>query len=124
MPQRHISASFSRANKCSALVPLAGGVLRPASFFVDPALSFAMGWNAVYEIAIAVPAEIVAAAVLVQFWITLNNAIWISLFGLVLLMTNCFLVRIYGEVEFIFACLKILLVVGMNLMVTITYEPC
>ena len=68
----------------SALVPLAGGILQPAAFFVDPALSFAMGWNAVYEICMSVPAEMVAAAVLVQFWITLNNAIWITVFSFLL----------------------------------------
>ncbi|OBT47835.1 hypothetical protein VE00_01518 [Pseudogymnoascus sp. WSF 3629] len=100
----------------SALVPLAGGILQPAAIFVDPALSFAMGWNAVYQVCVAVPAELVAAAVVMQYWITLNNAIWITVFGFLILISNVLLVRIYGEVEFTFACLKILLVVGMNLM--------
>ena len=44
----------------SALVPLSGGVVRHAEYFVDPALSFADGWNAIYSL----PAEIVAAAVI------------------------------------------------------------
>lgn len=76
-----------------------------------------MGWNAVYQVCVAVPAELVAAAVVMQYWITLNNAIWITVFGFLILISNVFLVRIYGEIEFTFACLKILLVVGMNLMV-------
>lgn len=61
--------------------------------------------------------EIVAAAVLVEFWITLNSAIWITIFGGFAIICNLSLVRIYGEIEFSFAILKILLIIGLNLMV-------
>ncbi|KAL1968142.1 hypothetical protein VTN77DRAFT_2273 [Rasamsonia byssochlamydoides] len=100
----------------SALVPLSGGIIRHAEYFVDPALSFAQGWNSVYSNLITIPAEIVAAAVIAEFWVTVNNAVWITVFGALLFASNLFLVRIYGELEFIFATLKILLIVGMNLM--------
>ncbi|OJJ41447.1 hypothetical protein ASPWEDRAFT_48024 [Aspergillus wentii DTO 134E9] len=103
----------------SALVPLSGGAIRHAEYFVDPALSFAYGWNYVYSCLVSVPAEIVAAAVIVEFWISLNNAIWISVFGVILFASNIFFVRIYGELEFFFATLKIMLVVGMNIMALI-----
>lgn len=46
----------------SALVPLSGGVIRHAEYFVDPALSFANGWNQVYGSMVSLPAELVAAA--------------------------------------------------------------
>ncbi|KAH0123447.1 amino acid permease-like protein, partial [Aureobasidium melanogenum] len=35
-------------SELSTLVPLSGGVTRHAEYFVDPALSFANGWNQVY----------------------------------------------------------------------------
>jgi amino acid transporter len=70
-----------------------------------------------YQYLISIPAEIVAAAVIVQFWVDVNNAVWITVFSAILFASNVFLVRIYGEVEFTFAILKILLVVGMNIMV-------
>ncbi|KAB8289972.1 hypothetical protein EYC80_010299 [Monilinia laxa] len=57
-----------------ALVPLSGGIIRHAEYFVDPALSFANGWNQVYSNIITIPAELVAAAVLIQFWVEINNA--------------------------------------------------
>ncbi len=57
------------------LIPLTGGIVRYADLFVDPALSFADGWNLVYSYMVSIPAEIVAAAVLIQFWVTVNNAI-------------------------------------------------
>lgn len=58
-----------------ALIPLSGGIVRYAEIFVDPALSFANGWNLVYKGLIFIPTEIVAASVLMQFWTDLNSAI-------------------------------------------------
>lgn len=80
-------------------------------------MSFAQGWNSIYSYLISIPAEIVAAAVIVQFWVTINNAVWITVFGALLFASNLFMVRIYGEMEFTFAMLKIMLIVGMNIMV-------
>jgi amino acid transporter len=99
-----------------ALAPLNGGVVRYAELFCDPALAFANGWNQIYSYIVAIPAEIVAAAVIMEFWITVNNAIWITIFGLLMMVTALLFVRIYGELEFGFSMLKILLIVGVNIM--------
>ncbi|KAJ5983775.1 amino acid permease [Penicillium waksmanii] len=114
-----ISGVTLSIGELSALVPLSGGIIRPAAYFVDPAFSFAQGWNVTYQYLISIPAECVAAATIVQFWVTINNAIWVTVFSAVLFATNAFLVRIYGEVEFHLALLKIFLIVGMNIMVWI-----
>jgi len=108
--------------RASALVPLSGGIIRHAEHFVDPALSFAQGWNNVYNAMISLPAEIVAAAVVVQFWSTVNSAVYITVFGLLLLVCNLLFVRVYGELEFTFASLKILLIVGLNIMVILSLQ--
>lgn len=103
-----------------ALVPLGGGVTRYAQYFVDPALSFANGWNQVYSYAVSIPAELVAVAVLVEFWTTsVHNAVWITIFGVLMLVTALLFVRVYGEVEFIFSSLKIMLIIGVNIMALI-----
>jgi len=81
----------------SALVPLSGGIIRHAEYFVDPALSFAIGWNQVYSDMVSIPAELVAAAILIEYWKTLNNAIWITLFGALFVISSLFFVRVYGE---------------------------
>jgi amino acid transporter len=39
-----------------ALVPLNGGIVRYAEYFVDPALSFANGWNLIYSYFVSTPA--------------------------------------------------------------------
>lgn len=109
---------FSHTSSSSALVPLSGAIIRHAEYFVDPALSFAQGWNSIYSNVISVPAELTAAAVIVSFWdSTTTAAAWIVLFGALLVIANLLFVRVYGEMEFVFASLKIMLIIGLNIMV-------
>lgn len=85
-----VAPVFSIA-EMSALVPLSGGIIRHAEYFFDPAMSFANGWNQVYSQMVSLPAEIVAAAVIVNFWNdSISNAVWITIFGLLLLASNIF----------------------------------
>lgn len=64
--------------------------------------------------AISVPAELSAAATLVQYWNTsINVAVWITIFLVFVLIINFAGVRLYGESEVIFASIKILLIVGL-----------
>lgn len=102
----------------SALVPLSGGIIRHAEWFVDPALAFAQGWNSVYANAILLPAEMVACAVIIDYWTHVNHAVWITVLGGLLVFSNFLLISVYGELEFVLAILKILLIVGVNLMVS------
>ncbi|KAJ5238901.1 hypothetical protein N7468_003520 [Penicillium chermesinum] len=106
----------SGVGEMGALVPLNGGVIRYAEIFCDPALAFANGWNQVYSYIVSIPSELVAAAVIVEFWVTINNAIWITIFGILMIVTALLFVRIYGELEFGFSILKIMLVIGINIM--------
>ncbi|KAF2149227.1 hypothetical protein K461DRAFT_281578 [Myriangium duriaei CBS 260.36] len=99
-----------------ALVPLSGGIVRYAEYFVDPALSFANGWNLVYSYLVSIPAELTAAAVLVSFWSEVNGAVWITVFGLIMIACSASLVSVYGELEFFFCTLKIMLIIGINIM--------
>ncbi|KAK0200128.1 amino acid permease/ SLC12A domain-containing protein [Desarmillaria ectypa] len=100
----------------AALVPLSGAIVRHAEYFFDPALSFAMGWNYVYSNCVSLPAEITAGAVLIHFWSSISNGLWITILGILLIVSNLLFVRVYGELEFGFAILKIMLVVGLIIM--------
>lgn len=102
----------------SALVPLSGGIIRHAEYFFDPALAFAQGWNSVYANSILLPAEMVACAVIIDYWSHINHAVWIVVLGGLLVFSNFLLVSVYGELEFVFAILKIALIVGVNIMVS------
>jgi amino acid transporter len=98
------------------LVPLSGGPVRYSELFLDPAVSFANGWNQVCSYLVTIPAEIVAASILVEFWSSVSSAIWITVFGILILVTALLFIRIYGEIEFVFAMLKIFLILGVNIM--------
>ncbi|KAI0186512.1 amino acid permease/ SLC12A domain-containing protein [Astrocystis sublimbata] len=102
------------AAEMGALMPLNGGIIRYAEHFVDPALSFADGWNQIYAHIVSVPAEVSAAAVIIQYWTSASSAIFITVLGLLMLGTTLLWVRFYGELEYGFSILKILLVIGLN----------
>lgn len=49
--------------------------------------------------AISVPAEISAAATVIQFWnASINSAVWISVFLVLIILLNLCGVKLYGEV--------------------------
>ncbi|KAI1816677.1 amino acid permease/ SLC12A domain-containing protein [Poronia punctata] len=95
----------------SALLPVTGSFVRHTEFLVDPALGFAIGWNLVYGNVLSIPSEITAICVLFEFWTDLNPAVFIIVFIVLTVVVGIAFIRVYGEVEFVFAILKILLVV-------------
>ena len=70
----------------------------------------------VYGTYLSIPSEISAVVVLIGFWTDKREALWITLFIVVTFIVGISLVRFYGEVEFVFATLKILLVAGIVIM--------
>ncbi|KAJ5536643.1 hypothetical protein N7513_009829 [Penicillium frequentans] len=111
-----VSSVVFGVGEMGALVPLNGGVIRYAEIFCDPALAFANGWNQVYSYIVSIPAELVACAVIVEFWVTVSSAIWVTVFGVLMIVTAVLFVRVYGELEFGFSILKIMLIIGINIM--------
>jgi yeast amino acid transporter len=63
----------------SALAPVSGAYVRHAEYFVDPALSFAIGWVAVYGPCVSVPSEWVAVSTIVRYWTDLHSGIIIAI---------------------------------------------
>lgn len=101
----------------SALLPVTGSFVRHAEVLVDPAMAVAVGWNLVYGSFMSVPSEISAGVVLIQFWTEkVNPAVWVTVLLVLSVLVAIIFVGIYGEVEFVFAILKILLVLGVVLM--------
>ncbi len=100
----------------SALLPVTGSFVRHTEFLVDPALGFAIGWNLVLGSLLSIPAEITAICVLFEFWTDLNPAIFIVVFIVLTAGVGFSFVRIFGEVEFVFALLKMALVIFLILL--------
>lgn len=95
----------------TALLPVTGSFVRHAEFLVDPALGFAIGYNIVYGNWLSIPAEISAICVLFQYWTDVNSAVWIVLVMVLTFAIGMAFIRVYGEVEFWFAIIKILLII-------------
>ncbi|KAF2765083.1 amino acid permease-like protein [Teratosphaeria nubilosa] len=95
----------------TALLPVTGSFVRHAEFLVDPAMGFAIGWNIVYGNLLSVPTEISAICVLFQYWTDINSSLWIILTIVITFVVGMSFIRVYGEVEFWFALLKILFII-------------
>lgn len=104
------AVQFALGEVC-ALLPVTGAFVRHAEFLVDPAWGFAIGWNLVYGNLLSIPSEITAICVLFEFWTDINATVWIVTFIVLTVIVGMAFIRVFGEVEFFFALLKILLVI-------------
>ncbi|KAF9897028.1 hypothetical protein BX616_006318 [Lobosporangium transversale] len=98
----------------ATLIPTAGSFTTYATCFVDPALGFALGINYFFGWAVTVAAEIAAAALILQFWVSsdaLPAWVWSIIFLAFMVFVNIISVRAYGEAEYWFSIIKVLTVI-------------
>jgi yeast amino acid transporter len=90
------------------IYPISGGFYTYSVRFIDPSWGFAMGYNYVFQWAIVVPLELVVAGLTTNYWqADVNNAVWITIFWLAIILVNIFGVLGYAEEEFWVALLKL-----------------
>jgi len=97
----------------SCLAPFTGAIVRQSEHFIDESYGFALGWIQVYSNVI--PVELAATAVVMQYWSDLNPAVWLTVFMVIIVAFNSYSIGFYGEVEFVFGVLKLLLITGLIL---------
>lgn len=96
----------------SAKLPVAGSFQTFATRFVSPSFGFAIGWNYWFNWAITVAAELVAAGIVMSFWLPDTPGwVWAGLFLAVLTGLNALSSKAFGESEFWLALIKVLAVV-------------
>lgn len=94
-------------------LPVPGAFTVYASRFVDHSLGFAMGWIYWFSWAITFALELTASGLIIQYWRQeLNIGIFIGVFWAVISAVNFLPVSFYGEIEFWFASIKVLTVIG------------
>ena len=98
-----------------AFAPVSGSFPHFAARWVDPAYGFAVGWNYFYTQAISVPVEISAAQIILTFWDPNTNhfPVYLTFICLFVIAINLFGVRWFGESEFAFSCIKLMLIIGL-----------
>ena len=96
----------------SAKIPVAGSFQTYATRFVSPSFGFAIGWNYWFNWAITVAAELVAAGIIMDFWLPgVPGWIWAGVFLLLLTGLNALSAKAFGEGEFWLALIKVLTVI-------------
>ncbi|WP_124054390.1 amino acid permease [Arcanobacterium ihumii] len=95
----------------STYLPVAGAFEEYSTRFVSPSFGFATGWNYWFNWAITVAAELVAASLVMKYWLPDVPAwVWSAIFLAILFTINALTVSSFGESEFWFASIKVVTV--------------
>ena len=95
-----------------AYMPISGSFETYGEKFIDPAFGFAMGWNYWYYWAITIATELVAASMVVKFWLPEADTLVLNtLFMILLVALNLLSVKAYGESEYWFAGIKVITII-------------
>ncbi len=106
-------------------LPIPGAFTSYADRFIDPAWGFMNGWSYWFGCSMTVAAELIAGSIIVKYWFPgSNSAMWAALFLAILLALNLFSVKGFGEAEYWFAGIKVVvtilfLIVGVLMIVGI-----
>ncbi|PWY79548.1 amino acid permease [Aspergillus heteromorphus CBS 117.55] len=94
-------------------IPIPGAFTAYAARMVDPSLGFAMGWIYWFSWASTFALELTATGLIIQFWdSSINIAIFIAIFWVLITCLNFLPVSFYGELEFWLSSVKVITVVG------------
>lgn len=92
--------------------PVPGAFETYSTKYVDPSFGFAMGWNYWYCSTMTIAVEVVAASILVKFWLPdSSSALWSTLCLIILIALNLFSASVFGEAEFWFAGIKVVTII-------------
>ena len=87
------------------------------SRFVSPSLGFALGWLYVYSFGMILAYEFSAMVIIIDYWPNnVHPAVWVVVGFLFFLAINMLPVGVYGESEFWFALIKVVMAAGLLLL--------
>lgn len=97
----------------TAYMPVAGSFQTYATRLVSPSFGFAMGWNYWFNWAVTVAAELVAAGIVMAYWLPeVPSWVWAAAFLTLLTVLNALSARAFGEAEVWFSAIKVAAVVA------------
>ncbi|KAM5542466.1 hypothetical protein V8D89_003925 [Ganoderma adspersum] len=96
----------------AAYIPVTGSFAEFGTRFVSPALGFTLGWNYWLQWSLTIPSELTAAAVILQYWGP-NIKPWQYALMIIapIFIMQLIHVRVYGESEYWFAMIKIIMII-------------
>ncbi|KAK4124224.1 amino acid transporter [Parathielavia appendiculata] len=124
-----ISSVISCLGEMTALMPVNAPVMEFPRRFVSRGVGFAVGWIYWFAYAVLAGEQLVAVSNAIKFryddgktllnWEVgerVDNAVWISVFLVLVVTFNMFPVRVFGELEYIFGCLKLVFITTLIMM--------
>ncbi|QQS16376.1 MAG: amino acid permease [Neisseriales bacterium] len=108
--------------------PLSGSFASFGSRYVDEGFGFAIGWNYWYNWAITVAVDLAAAQLVMKYWLpNTPGVLWSVLFLVIIFLLNYISVRGFGEGEFVFSSIKIIvvtlfLITGLSMVVGVLLD--
>jgi len=96
----------------ASYIPVSGTFATFATRFVSPAMGFTLGWNYWLQWSLSIPSELVAASIILQYWTDkLQPWQWALIIIIPIFAMQLIHVRVYGESEYWFAMIKVVMIV-------------
>ncbi|CAH6720248.1 S-adenosylmethionine permease Sam3p [[Candida] jaroonii] len=93
--------------------PVSGAFTAYFTRFVDPSWGFVLGILYSCSWLVSFPSELIACSITMQYWTTsVNPAVWVAIFYIIIVSINMFGIKGYGEAEFVLSFIKVLAVIG------------
>ncbi|OAQ95022.1 dicarboxylic amino acid permease [Purpureocillium lilacinum] len=113
---------LSGMGEMAAWLPMPSGFTGYATRFVDPSLGFALGWVYWCRYIVAMPNQLVASSLVIQYWLPsdkVNPAVFVAIFLVAIIFINFFGVAVFGEMEFWFGLIKCITLLGLIILCVI-----
>ncbi|KAK3989685.1 hypothetical protein QBC44DRAFT_80531 [Cladorrhinum sp. PSN332] len=124
-----ISSVISCLGEMTALMPVNAPVMEFPRRFVSRGVGFAVGWIYWFAFAVLAGEQLVAISNAISFvyndgktdlrWkigTEVDNAVWITVFLILVILFNMVPVRVFGELEYIFGCFKLMFITMLIMM--------
>lgn len=96
----------------AAYMPTSGSFSTYGAKYVEEGFGFALGWNYWYNWAITIAVDLVAAQLVMSYWLPdIDPWIWSAIFLALLFAINVISTKNFGEMEFWFSLIKVVTVV-------------
>lgn len=88
-------------------IPISGSFINYTADFISPSLACGVGWSYWLSWVAYIPAECLAAGIIMQYFTGVNGYLWAICFGCIITYINFAKVGTFGEIEFWLAIIKI-----------------
>ena len=97
-------------------IPTSGSFVNYASDFISPSFACGVGWSYWINWVAYIPAECLAGGIIMHIFTGVSGYLWALCFGLLITGINLSHVRVFGEIEFWLAIVKIAALFGFTIL--------